>query len=539
MTLKLAFDPYAAAKDTAVGGAVSTAGTAAGLYGASMLARRFSPAAAKLLHNAGNESWMFLNPMRSLGLLKRLPRAGAIAGRQMSMVDSLSKAKIPSGLTSGVAGVLNDPASGQAAQQASRVLKQHQLFQKEHGVSPVDWFRQAAENKFPQNSTTTNSAARAAAILDRQRRLAESAANMQNAPSANQLNHLDPGLVSVGQQASRATRQAQQYHTDFGETPGDSLEKGIGVANGALNLGIGAGLGLMPHLTGTAGGPAPTPAFKPQSSSMFAPLNPFSRPAMKQGTAVTPELIRQQANSQLQWDTAKNTLGLAGAGFGAGVGLRSLLGLSSLLKRNLMAAPKPSLMSSAAVPIPVEDPYTEGGKKRQKKADIGSYLQQLIQGRRATAPSGIPWAIPAAVAAAPVGMYAGARTADFIADKLRAQELDTELKGEQEQFEAALRGPQPNAKPTKLAQALDRLDAAIEKCGGIDNALGTMLGLYAGYAGISGLSAGSAVYDATKKTQTRAVLSEAIKQREAANNAKRPVPILLADPGEQQEEPLA
>ena len=249
---------------------------------------------------------------------------------------------------------------------------------------------------------------------------------------------------------------------------------------------------------------------------------------------ITPDVIRQEANRQLQADTAKNILGLAGAGFGAGFGLRSLTGLASMLRRNL-TPPKPSLLSSAVIPIPVEDPNAEGGRPKEKRANIGQYLMQLIQGQRATTPAGVPWAIPAAAASVPVGMYAGARAADFIADKLRSNELDAELKNEQEQFESALRGPQPATAPTKLAAAMDRLEAELEKKGSLDNALGAMLGLYAGYAGLSGLSAGSAVYDATKKTQTRAVLNEAIKQREAVNNAKRPVPILLADAGDQEE----
>jgi hypothetical protein len=453
--------------------------------------------------------------MRSLNLLKRLPRAGLLAGRQMGIVDNVSRVSLPAGVSQ-MAGAAGTSAAQASAREASRLANRHRTFVAEHGMSPTNWFTSMARPGYVPDRSHARISAQAGSLLNRQRLFAEQASNLRT-PTSSQIGFATaPGTTQQAQKAIRATRQAQQYFRDYGETPGDTLEKGIGVANGVLNLGIGAGIGAAPHLMPSM----PGTAMNKQSAAN-----------------VTPELIRQEANRQLQLDTAKKILGMTGVGFGAGFGLRSLVGLSSLMKRNLSGPPKPSLMSSAAIPIPVQDPYVEGGERKEKKANdvfsnLGNYFSELLKGRKATTPTGIPWAVPAAMAAAPVGMYAGARAADFIADKLRASELDAELKSEQEQFEAALRGQQG----TKLAAALDELEAELEKKGSFDNALGAMLGLYAGYAGLSGLSAGSAVYDATKKTQTAHVLQEALKQREAANNAKRPVPIMLADPGDQEEQ---
>lgn len=46
--------------------------------------------------------------------------------------------------------------------------------------------------------------------------------------------------------------QTQRYVKQHGELPTETLEKGIGVANGVMNLGVGGVVGFLPHVTGTA-----------------------------------------------------------------------------------------------------------------------------------------------------------------------------------------------------------------------------------------------------------------------------------------------
>jgi len=45
--------------------------------------------------------------------------------------------------------------------------------------------------------------------------------------------------------------QTQRYVTQHGELPTETLEKGIGVANGVMNLGVGGVVGFLPHVTGS------------------------------------------------------------------------------------------------------------------------------------------------------------------------------------------------------------------------------------------------------------------------------------------------
>lgn len=46
--------------------------------------------------------------------------------------------------------------------------------------------------------------------------------------------------------------QTQRYVKQHGELPTETLEKGIGVANGVMNLGVGGVVGFLPHVTGSA-----------------------------------------------------------------------------------------------------------------------------------------------------------------------------------------------------------------------------------------------------------------------------------------------
>lgn len=55
--------------------------------------------------------------------------------------------------------------------------------------------------------------------------------------------------------ARKVQRDSASYFTTHGEAPTETLEKGIGVANGVMNLGVGGAVGLLPHLTGAVSTP--------------------------------------------------------------------------------------------------------------------------------------------------------------------------------------------------------------------------------------------------------------------------------------------
>lgn len=156
------------AKDFAVGAGLSTLATTGGLGAAGFIANKMGiPFAGKLFNNAAKESILFLDPMRSYKLLKRLPQAANLASRQMELLQK----------------GLNTDISRQGL--------------------------------------------------------------------ANQFKNITPGGIenALGDfNAARKTiRRTQAFQRLYGESPTDTLEKGIGVANGIMNLGVGGAVGALPN----------------------------------------------------------------------------------------------------------------------------------------------------------------------------------------------------------------------------------------------------------------------------------------------------
>ena len=157
---------YKTLNDGAMGAGLSTVGTTGGLALLGALAGKRMPMLKGLFNNAAKESLMFLNPVRSYKLIKRLPAASSLSARQMNLTNDLMKAKLPPS---------NDP----------------------HMAADM-----ARNNPGFMNDTHQYEALR-------------------------QLN-----------------KDTQAFKLRHGELPTDTLEKGIGVANGVMNLGIGAATGI-------------------------------------------------------------------------------------------------------------------------------------------------------------------------------------------------------------------------------------------------------------------------------------------------------
>lgn len=103
----------------------------------------------------------------------------------------------------------------------------------------------------------------AAQISAEQMRLSNKAFNSQlNARTARRVMN-DPVKQKAVQTdinaAKKVQRESAAYFNTHGEAPTETLEKGIGVANGVMNLGVGGAVGLLPHLTGAASAPASAP----------------------------------------------------------------------------------------------------------------------------------------------------------------------------------------------------------------------------------------------------------------------------------------
>jgi len=251
--------------------------------------------------------------------------------------------------------------------------------------------------------------------------------------------------------------------------------------------------------------------------------------------AITPELIRNEANKLLQRRAIMGALGAGGVAAGTAFGLRSMNALLSQSRRNL----SPRRYSSPLASI-VSMPVTHEDEEQQK---LAGWLSDFMKGNKATTVSGIPWAIPAAAAAIPTGAYVGYNIADWLADKQRMGELDSELADEKKQFRDALIVRKPEAK-TKLARALCRLEELVEKrasqpvkkANTLNDLLGTWTGLYGAYAGTAGLIGGKAMFDMVRKDQRGPMLQEALKRRRILMAQARPAPIVISDGKEESNE---
>lgn len=60
---------------------------------------------------------------------------------------------------------------------------------------------------------------------------------------------LNPNRMGANELVDAATlqKQVKNFHKAYGEMPADTLEKGVGVANGVMNLGIGGAVALAPR----------------------------------------------------------------------------------------------------------------------------------------------------------------------------------------------------------------------------------------------------------------------------------------------------
>lgn len=210
-------------------------------------------------------------------------------------------------------------------------------------------------------------------------------------------------------------------------------------------------------------------------------------------TTITPDQVRQELSKQLRSKALMQALAIGGAGFGAGFGLRSLVGLGSEVKRNLNP-PKAQAPGSDFIPMPSRDEDEKRASLQESAPAIASipgidYMKNLIAGNKATTVGGIPWFPPLAVAAGAIGPYAGAHAADWIADKMRNSELDAELEEEKKKFHSALNGN----RGTKLGKAMAEFKEAAAKEAGL-SALGGLLGLMQAPEGhaMEGLGRGAA-----------------------------------------------
>jgi hypothetical protein len=256
-------------------------------------------------------------------------------------------------------------------------------------------------------------------------------------------------------------------------------------------------------------------------------------------------------NNQLQVDALKNILGIGTGALALGAGARGLSGLGSFFGRNVGGGPRtPQRQSFVRIPVPVavrsraerdellaateqdkeaglaklaEDALTTvanmGGLLRQPGQKPG-LLHETFGGWNEPGMLQKPWTYLPAAAAAAGGLYGGWKLTDYLLDKTKNVEQESELEAARKDYEEALAGRR------KLASAesgpLDELAALYEKRALLNEGLGlATLGL-GGIAALSGLG----TYNWTRSIAEDKAVEEAVKRRQAQIAEQSPSPIM-------------
>jgi hypothetical protein len=250
---------------------------------------------------------------------------------------------------------------------------------------------------------------------------------------------------------------------------------------------------------------------------------------------------------------------LAGA---VGIGGRTLQGLGNFAGRNLGQAPKtPLRQSTIPVPVPVDlsPPSPRRGRPRFKAAEAlpalpppaeihkqpltwlaqnaanalgtmkgpGEHMSlpgKALSGWGSRSIADKPWAYPVGAAAIGAGLVGGYKLTDWLLDRARKNEVDSELAEARKQYEAAMMGQYgQKAASVDPVDPVDALYDATEKSAGV---VGPALGMGLLGMGAIGLGSGMASYNwARGRSRTRA-LEEAIRRRQEALFAQAPRPIM-------------
>jgi hypothetical protein len=260
-------------------------------------------------------------------------------------------------------------------------------------------------------------------------------------------------------------------------------------------------------------------------------------------------------SNQAQLDQLKNILTMGGTALAGGAALRGLSGLGQFLGRSLGGAPAtPQRQSFVRIPVPVRvrskaerdamlqaaqaDIAKEAGFEKLaqgafdwaakhlgnaaglflKPGEQPGWLKNTITGwgQQATP----PWAVPAGLAAGLGGLYGGWKLTDYLLDKTRTAEQESEVDAARKEYEAALAGRR------KIASAdpdpLDALADRFEKQGLWNELLGGGLAL----GGLAALGSGLGTYRWMRSLSEDKAIEEAVKRRQAQIAEQSPSPIM-------------
>lgn len=291
-----------------------------------------------------------------------------------------------------------------------------------------------------------------------------------------------------------------------------------------------------------------------QSSTCLAILAESKAEREKAATSF-PEAVQSMSNHQLRADAMQDVGNVALTALGVGAGARGLLGLI----RAMRPSPPTSTLAPAMLPLPypVDKPKAKFTRVDDEDEKVAAWELPTMAGSdsQATSKGGLSLYGPA-VALAGLGSAAlGWKGIDLLLDKRREQARQEEMAKAKQQFEQALLSQydQPLGKAAEEIPPLARdLDAMFDKFAelvprgpeaeellksGGDGVFGTLgdwvgpnnvgkaLGGYGIYAGLSGLLAANYMFDKARKRSTRAIVENALAERENRRFQQAPTEI--------------
>ena len=180
-----------------------------------------------------------------------------------------------------------------------------------------------------------------------------------------------------------------------------------------------------------------------------------------------------EASNQYQVDALKAILGIGGGAMAAGAAVRGLSGLGSFLNRNLGGPTRtPQRQSFVRIPVPVkvrtpeerdailaanesnidkeaglaklaEDAWwtvADALGQLRRPGQVANWAQDAFGGWGQPGLWQKPWALPAAGAATAGGLYGGWKLTDYLLDKTKNMEQESELETARKEYESALAG---------------------------------------------------------------------------------------------------
>lgn len=233
--------------------------------------------------------------------------------------------------------------------------------------------------------------------------------------------------------------------------------------------------------------------------------------------------VHQMQNQAVKSEALRDVGNLALLSAGLGASWRGASGLYNLLTRRHKKLNTRSGPTELPLPYPAEPKYASW---------LGDAFN-FARGDSATTKGGIPAYYPAMLLGGMGGLAAGWKGIDALLDARRKSEREHKLESARQEFHDALLSQYDNpidsphlsnhrrlkAAQTdtmvKIGQELDRLYDQFEKTGvTAADVGGGALGLYGLYAGLSGLTAGSLLYDRTKKRSQNSIIRKALQRRE-------------------------